>query len=67
MNELDKKLIEYTLINITEDYSKSRSTNQTYRGFNKAVEFWSYHQDECTIEQLAHRLSNFGNTIHISV
>ena len=37
-------------------------------GFIKAVEFWSYHQDEYTIEQLAHRLSNFGNTIsHISL
>lgn len=37
MNELDKKLIEYTLINITEDYSKSRSTNQTYIGASKLI------------------------------
>ena len=37
MNELDKKLIEYTLINITEDYSKSRSTNQTYIKASKLI------------------------------
>lgn len=37
MNKLDKKLIKYTLINITENYSKSLSTNQTYLKASKLI------------------------------
>ncbi len=54
--------------NIKFDNSYVLALNYMIGGFIKAVEFWSYHQDECTIEQLTHRLSNFGNTIsHITL